>query len=92
MPALLSHYRPNNPIYVFTENKEIQRRLALYHGVLALHMNFSQEADETFDRWDRCMLLFNGLCSPGASFDVTCLQGTPSAGVGHGKQTCQASL
>jgi pyruvate kinase len=50
MPALLSHYRPNNPIYVFTENKEIQRRLALYHGVLALYMNFSQEADETFDR------------------------------------------
>lgn len=50
MPALLSHYRPDNPIYCFTENFDVQRRLALYHGVTALHMSFSEQAEVTFDR------------------------------------------
>jgi pyruvate kinase len=51
MPALLSHYRPDFPIYAFTENRDIQRRLALYHGITALYMNFSQDAEETFEKW-----------------------------------------
>ncbi len=50
MPALLSHYRPDDQIFTFTENRAVQRRLALYHGVTALHMRFGETADETFDR------------------------------------------
>lgn len=50
MPALLSHYRPDHPIYAFTENRDIQRRLALYNGVTALYMEFTEDADETFDK------------------------------------------
>ena len=51
MPALLSHYRPDAIIYAFTENRAVQRRLALYHGVYALHMSFGETADETFERY-----------------------------------------
>ena len=50
MPALLSHYRPDALIYAFTENRAVQRRLALYHGITALHMRFGETADETFER------------------------------------------
>lgn len=50
MPALLSHYRPDCPIYAFTENQDVQRYLALYHGVTAVRMKFSPSADDTFDR------------------------------------------
>ena len=50
MPSLLSHYRPDCPIYAFTENRDIQRRLALYHGVTALYMKFTPDADDTFER------------------------------------------
>lgn len=50
MPALLSHYRPDSPIYAFTENRDIQRRLALYHGITALYMPFTPDADQTFDK------------------------------------------
>ena len=51
MPSLLSHYRPDCPIYAFTENRDIQRRLALYHGVTALYMPFTPNAEETFERY-----------------------------------------
>lgn len=50
MPALLSHYRPNYPIYCFTENGNVQRRMALLHGVTAIYMHFSERAAVTFDR------------------------------------------
>ncbi len=50
MPTLLSHYRPDMPIYAFTENKTVQRRLALYHGVTAIHIKFLSDADATFDK------------------------------------------
>ena len=49
MPVLLSHYRPDFPIYVFTESAAVQRRLALYSGVTALLTKFGPAADETFD-------------------------------------------
>jgi pyruvate kinase len=50
MPTLLSHYRPDLPIYAFTENRTVQRRLALYHGVTAIHLKFLNDADATFDK------------------------------------------
>lgn len=50
MPTLLSHYRPDMPIYAFTENRAVQRRLALYHGVTAIYLKFLSDADATFDR------------------------------------------
>ena len=49
MPVLLSHYRPDYPIYAFTESESVQRRLALYNGVTALRMPFAPSADDTFD-------------------------------------------
>ncbi len=51
MPTLLSHYRPDMPIYCFTESREVQRRLALYHGVTAIYLKFLPSANETFDRY-----------------------------------------
>ena len=50
MPTLLSHYRPDMPIFCFTESTEVQRRLALYHGVTAIHLKFLPSANETFDK------------------------------------------
>ncbi|PSC72575.1 plastidial pyruvate kinase 2-like [Micractinium conductrix] len=50
MPALLSHYRPDFPIFCFTENELVQRRLALYHGVVAMYMRFNEQQETTFDR------------------------------------------
>jgi len=50
MAALLSQYRPSGLIFAFTDNAEVQRRLALYHGVHALGLEFSDDADETFNR------------------------------------------
>ncbi|KAL4858542.1 Plastidial pyruvate kinase 3 [Chlorella vulgaris] len=50
MPALISHYRPDYPIYCFTENELVQRRMALYHSVVAIYMRFSEQAEVTFDR------------------------------------------
>eukprot|EP00884_Botryococcus_braunii_P022374 jgi/Botrbrau1/8820/Bobra.0335s0010.1 len=50
MPVLLSHYRPDFSIFCFTESRAIQRRLALYYGIIPLHMDFSDTANETFDR------------------------------------------
>ncbi|KDD75447.1 pyruvate kinase, partial [Helicosporidium sp. ATCC 50920] len=50
MPALLSHYRPDYPIFCFTENENVQRRMALLHGVVAIYMPFSERASTTFDR------------------------------------------
>lgn len=49
MPSLLSHYRPDYPIFAFTDNELVQRKLALYHGVIALRINFRDTADATFD-------------------------------------------
>ncbi|GMH40110.1 hypothetical protein BSKO_08014 [Bryopsis sp. KO-2023] len=50
MPALLSHYRPDYPIFAFTENLTIQCRLAVYHGITSIKMEFADNADETFER------------------------------------------
>lgn len=50
MPALLSHYRPQHPILCLCESEAVQRRLALYHGVTAVRMDFTDSPEETFDR------------------------------------------
>ncbi|WOL09548.1 pyruvate kinase isozyme G, chloroplastic-like isoform X2 [Canna indica] len=50
MVILLSHYRPFSTIFAFTNEEKIKRRLTLYHGVLPVHMQFSDDAEETFSR------------------------------------------
>lgn len=48
MPTLLSHYRPMGTIFAFTNDKRVQQRLALYRGVRALYLPFSDDAETTF--------------------------------------------
>ena len=50
MPALLSHYRPDLPIFMFTDDEAVQRRMAMYHGVTPLCIGFGDHAEETFTR------------------------------------------
>jgi len=49
MPALLSHYRPDYPIFAFTENEQVQRRLGIYHGITAIRIKFRETASETYE-------------------------------------------
>ncbi|KAB5531683.1 hypothetical protein DKX38_018353 [Salix brachista] len=49
MSILLSHYRPSGTIFAFTNEKRIQQRLALYQGVCPIYMQFSDDAEETFE-------------------------------------------
>ncbi|CAM6024787.1 unnamed protein product [Sphagnum balticum] len=48
MAMLLSHYRPAGTVFAFTNDKRVQSRLALYHGVRSLYIPFSDDAEETF--------------------------------------------
>ncbi|CAL9757505.1 unnamed protein product [Musa acuminata subsp. burmannicoides] len=50
MPILLSHFRPCSTIFAFTNQERVKQRLVLYHGVLPIHMQFYENADETFSR------------------------------------------
>lgn len=50
MAVLLSHYRPSSTIFAFTNEERIKQRLVLYHGVLPIFMEFSNDAEETFSR------------------------------------------
>ncbi|KAJ4951353.1 hypothetical protein NE237_028185 [Protea cynaroides] len=50
MATLLSHYRPSATIFAFTSVKRVKQRLALYHGVMPIYMQFSDDAEETFTR------------------------------------------
>lgn len=59
MPALLSHYRPDFNIYMFTDDPAVQRRMAMYHGVTPLSIKFGTSADETFDR---CVHAWGAAC------------------------------
>eukprot|EP00873_Tetraselmis_striata_P009379 jgi/Tetstr1/429643/TSEL_019541.t1 len=49
MPALLSHYRPDNMIYVFTDSDKVIQLLSLYHGVQTFKCTFAPGAEETID-------------------------------------------
>lgn len=64
LPKLLSTVRPNSSIFCFTDNDIVQRRLALYHGVQAFHLQFGRESEEAFMQASR-MLLEQGLVRPG---------------------------
>ncbi|WRX17232.1 Pyruvate kinase [Theobroma cacao] len=50
MAILLSHYRPSSSIFAFTNEERIKQRLALYQGVMPIYMQFSDDAEETFSR------------------------------------------
>ncbi|GAU42879.1 hypothetical protein TSUD_231900, partial [Trifolium subterraneum] len=50
MAILLSHYRPYSTIFAFTNEGRIKQRLGLYHGVMPIYMQFSNDAEETFAR------------------------------------------
>ncbi|KAJ6712032.1 PLASTIDIAL PYRUVATE KINASE 3 CHLOROPLASTIC [Salix purpurea] len=50
MAIHLSHYRPSSTIFAFTNEETIKQRLALYQGVMPIHMQFSDDAEETFSR------------------------------------------
>ncbi|CAL5187726.1 unnamed protein product [Lathyrus oleraceus] len=50
MAILLSHYRPHSTIFAFTNEGRIKQRMGLYHGVLPIYMQFSNDSEETFAR------------------------------------------
>ncbi|TKY70728.1 Pyruvate kinase isozyme G [Spatholobus suberectus] len=50
MAILLSHYRPYSTVFAFTNEARIKQRLTLYHGVMPIYMQFSNDAEETFSR------------------------------------------
>ncbi|KAJ3681743.1 hypothetical protein LUZ60_014316 [Juncus effusus] len=56
MAVLLSHFRPSSTIFAFTNQERIKQRLALYQGVIPIHMKFTDNADETFSRAINCLL------------------------------------
>ncbi|XP_077244925.1 plastidial pyruvate kinase 3 [Tasmannia lanceolata] len=64
MAVLLSHYRPSSTIFAFTNEERVKQRLALYHGVLPIQMQFSNDAEETFSR-AIYILLSQGLLKEG---------------------------
>ncbi|KAI9089323.1 hypothetical protein K1719_029602 [Acacia pycnantha] len=64
MSILLSHYRPHSTIFAFTNEERIKQRLALYHGVMPIYMQFSNDAEETFSRALK-LLLSKGLVEEG---------------------------
>ncbi|KAM1371928.1 hypothetical protein PS2_041772 [Malus domestica] len=49
MAILLSHYRPTGTIFAFTNDKSIQRRLALYQGVCPIYMEFTEDSETSFN-------------------------------------------
>ncbi|KAM0934155.1 putative pyruvate kinase [Dioscorea sansibarensis] len=56
MAILISHYRPAATIFALTDQDRIKQRLALYHGVHPMYMQFSDDAEETFSRAIKCLV------------------------------------
>lgn len=56
MAIILSHNRPSSTIFAFTNNERVKQRLALYHGVVPIYMEFSEDAEETFSRAIKLLL------------------------------------
>lgn len=50
MAVMLSHYRPSSTIFAFTNEERIKQRLVLYQGVMPIFMQFSDDAEETFNQ------------------------------------------
>ncbi|KAA8522083.1 hypothetical protein F0562_012603 [Nyssa sinensis] len=59
MAVLLSHYQPSSTIFAFTNEERVKQRLALYHGVMPIYMQFSDDAEETFSRALKLLLCKN---------------------------------
>nr|GEZ31210.1 pyruvate kinase isozyme G, chloroplastic [Tanacetum cinerariifolium] len=57
MAVILSHYRPCSTIFAFTNEKRVKQRLMLYHGVMPIYMEFSDDAEETFSRALKILLV-----------------------------------
>lgn len=50
MAIHLSHFRPSSTIFAFPNEQRVKQRLSIYHGVLPIYMEFSDDAEETFSR------------------------------------------
>ena len=50
MAGLLAQQRPARPVFAFTNNDIVLRRLSLYYGVVPVKMEFSDSSEETFGR------------------------------------------
>lgn len=50
MAILLSQCRPYGTIFAFTDKRRIHQKLALYHGVQPIYMEFLDNAEETFSK------------------------------------------
>ncbi|KAK4369622.1 hypothetical protein RND71_013414 [Anisodus tanguticus] len=48
MAVILSHNRPSSTIFAFTNNERVKQRLALYHSVVPIYMEFSADAERPF--------------------------------------------
>ncbi|GER35426.1 pyruvate kinase [Striga asiatica] len=71
MAITLSHYRPSSTIFAFTNVKKVKQRLILYHGVMPIYMEFTDDVEETFSQALK-LLLSKGLVVEGQ--DVTLVQ------------------
>lgn len=50
MATLVSYFRPNSPIFAFTNTTTVRRRLNLYWGVYPFRIEFSQNPEKTIQR------------------------------------------
>uniref|UniRef100_A0A7S0N055 Pyruvate kinase n=1 Tax=Pyramimonas obovata TaxID=1411642 RepID=A0A7S0N055_9CHLO len=50
IPALLSHFRPKNIVYAFSDNEKVLRRMSMYRGVTALSHSFTSDKVDTLNR------------------------------------------
>ncbi|KAL3645584.1 hypothetical protein CASFOL_010764 [Castilleja foliolosa] len=64
MATTLSHYRPSSTIFAFTNVEKVKQRLILYHGVMPIHMEFTDDVEETFSQALK-LLLSKGLVIEG---------------------------
>lgn len=49
MPALLSHFRPDYPIFAICDSGQVARHLCLFHGVQPLVMPFEDSFEASVD-------------------------------------------
>ncbi|KAL8543977.1 hypothetical protein ACS0TY_004505 [Phlomoides rotata] len=64
MAINLSHYRPSSAILAFTNVERVKQRLILYHGVMPIFMEFTDDVEETFKQALK-LLLSKGLVMEG---------------------------
>ncbi|KAL3817936.1 hypothetical protein ACJIZ3_003841 [Penstemon smallii] len=64
MAIRLSHFRPSSTIFAFTNVERVKQRLILYHGVMPIYMDFTDDVEETFSQALK-LLLSKGLLTEG---------------------------